>query len=274
MCRCGLNDDGCGQTLDVCVKVIGQELATATQSADLELAREILGKVAIQVSSDGNLASNQDYHQFLQKLTRIYEEGCDHRENTAFAATAADFAAVIEAVSRRYPGYDYSGSFGLLLEYMTRLFAARDNSWKRVYKCLRAIPDSVSAKQHLKSVCSADIREWFEAGVQNLFSLQSDLASKIHELDRRAGEIGNEIRARQDEIREMHRKLDPEGTGKIVVLAGRSMERQIAGLELERSAVLEEKAGRESTLVLIESDIQEFEDLLREARRAYYLHIV
>jgi hypothetical protein len=57
----------------------------------------------------------------------------------------------------------------------------------------------------------------------------------------------------------------------VVSLQARLRERELADLRTRREALLAEQAGRADTLALIESDIREFEGLLRSARRAYYL---
>ena len=215
-----------------------------------------------------------DHAGFLRHLSAIYAQGYEQRDNIAFAATAVGYAAVVETISRRYPELDYREPLGQLLELMTRLFAARDNRWKVVYKHLRSIPDSVEAKQTLTRVCSADIREWFDAGVQNLFSLRDDLAAKIRALGAKARRVEREIGVLQRTLAAIRASLDPASTGKVVGLAAKVKQRQIAEMQIKLEEVLAEKEGGESTLHLIESDIREFEGRLREARRIYYLRAV
>ena len=157
---------------------------------------------------------------------------------------------------------------------MTRLFSTQENDWKVIYKHLRAIPDAIGAKQTLNRVCSADIHEWFDAGVQNLFSLRNDLSEKIQALVHHAEEIEKAIRTRERMLSEVCHRMDPQGTGKVVALEGKFLEREIARLQAERDAVMEEWEVKKGTRSLIESDIREFEGFLREARRAYYLHAV
>ena len=268
------NPIGCRRALVDCLRIVGHELASEKGSADVERTQRTLDEVAGMVRSDGTIATRRDYERFLQRLTRIYGEGCEQRDNAAFATTAAGYAAVIEAVSRTHPELDYTSPLGQLLEFMTRLFAARNNSWKLVYKHLRAVPDSVKAKQTLNRVCSAGIREWFDAGVQNLFSLRDDLEARIDEFAATAERIDRKILVTDNALTEARRRVDPEGKGKVVMLNGRIKEREILALEIEKEEVLEQIEGRKNTLGLIESDIREFENILREARRAYYIRVV
>jgi len=260
-----------GQALDDCLEIVEAGLGS---NADIENARMTLDALAAMIQADETTTARWDYVPFLRRLTRLYADGCEQRGNRACLGIAAAYAGVIEAISHKYPAFDFTDAFGQLLECMTRLFSARDNSWKIVYKHLRAVPDAIGAKQNLNRVCSADISEWFDAGVQNLFSLHRDLSSKLQALELRAEEIEEEIRAETQTLEQVRRRVDPQGTGKVVALEGKFMERRIAQLQEASDAIEEERDGRESTRGLIESDILQFEGLLREARRSYYLHLV
>jgi hypothetical protein len=254
--------------------VLERELSPRRTAADVEGTRKTLERVADMVRADAAPAALADYEHFLGGLSRIYARAWDRRASDPFAATAAAYAAVIAALSRSHPLADYTRPLGQLLELMARLFAARDNAWKAVYEHLRSIPEAVAAKQTLKRVCSADIREWFDAGVHNLFSLRDNLGKRLRELDAHLEDIEEETRERTAELEALRRSLDPRGTGKVISLAARKVEGQIAALEAETSEIIEERAGREDTLALIEADILAFERLLREARRAYFLRAV
>lgn len=264
----------CRRMLNDCLRVVEHELVEVEGSANVHRIENTLDAVVGILRLSGSPSKRCDHEGFLRHLSAIYARGHAQRDNIAFAATAVGYAAVVEAISRRYPELDYREPLGQLLELMTRLFAARDNRWKRVYKHLRSIPDSVEAKQTLTRVCSADIREWFDAGVQNLFSLRDDLAAKIRALGAKAWRIEREIGVLQRTLAASRARLDPAGTRKVVGLAEKVKERQIAEMQTKKEEVLDEKAAREGTLHLIESDIREFESRLREALRVYYLRAV
>jgi hypothetical protein len=260
--------------LDRCLGVVEQELRSDRGSADVARTRATLAEVAGLARAEDAIAEEQIYAHFVQHLVRIYAHGCDQRDNVAFADTAAAYAAVIEAISRAYPRLDYTVALGQLLEFMARLFAARDNSWKTVYEHLRAVPDSVHAKQTLNRVCSAAIREWFDAGVQNLFSLKNDLTAKIRQLAEHARQMERQILDQEAAIGAMLQSADPEATGKVLSLQARLAARRTDALRHEKDRVRDEQQGTQDTLLLIESDIREFENLLREARRAYFVRMV
>jgi len=258
------------RTLNECLCVVETALSAGT---NIENAHDTLDALAAMVRAEELTVTQWIYEPFLQRLTQLYADGCEQRVDTCMR-TAAAYAGVIEAISHRQPAFDFTDAFGQLLELMTRLFSAQKHDWKLIYTYLRSIPDVVSAKQTLKRVCSADIREWFDAGVQNLFSLQGDLTAKIGEVAQHVEEIEDEIQAMERTLSEARHRMDPQGTGKVVALEGRFLQRKIAQLTVEKNALLEERKTREGTRALIESDIHEFEGFLREARRAYYLHIV
>jgi len=257
-----------------CLHVVEHELASDEGLTDVKRIEAILAAVASSVRSNDAPAVGCDYRDFLERLADLYAQGCDQRENDAFAASATGYSALIEAVARKYPDLDYTIPIGQLLELMIRLFRTRDNNWKLVYENLRAIPDDVSTKKRLIRVCSADIREWYDAGVQNLFSLQEDLEAKIEYLTSRAKRIDRQTRAAERATARVRRRLDPSGTGKVAILEERIKLREIDALKRKRDETLDELEGRKDTLGLIESDIREFEGILRDARRAYHLRVI
>jgi len=262
------------QLLADCLEVVGRELDSARGPADAAPVRGALDEVVAMVRSEGDLLQDLDYAGFVRRLTSLYASACNHRENAAVAATAEAYAAVIAAIGQSRPRLDLTLALGQLLELMTRLFSAGDIRWKLVHQHLRSVPDSVRAKQTLNHVCAAGVSEWLDAGVQNLFGLRDDLVASIQALSARARRIQAKIRARQRALADARDRLDPSGTGKVILLEGPSREREISALKREKGLVLEEREGRKGTLELIESDIREFENRLRGARRAYYLRPV
>jgi hypothetical protein len=236
----------------------------------LESHRILRGRAVVIRSDRRTAAAAADYAAFLRQLGTLFAAGCGQRENLAFAYAAPAYAALVEALSWARPGLDYTTALGQLLELMTQLFAARQPLWKLVYRHLRSIPGSVAAKQTLKRVCSADIREWYDAGVQNLFSLRNDLDGRILGLTTGVADLTAEIEAKTGDLAALR---DASRGQNVVLLEAKIREREIKALLERREEILAEREGKTDTLALIESDIQEFESLLREARRAYYLRL-
>jgi hypothetical protein len=272
--RRGRGTDACREKLSGCLDILGDHIGQDSAGSDIERVNRTLDEIACAIRLDRSFSEDCDQGWFLERLTRIYARGCDQRDNPAFMITATGYASLVAAMSRAFPDLDYGAALGQLIELMTRLFAAQDSGWSVVYGHLRSIPDAVDAKRKLDVVCSADVREWFDAGVQNLFSLQEDLAKKIQDLDAQIEGIDNEIKATRQSMKRARRRLDPAGEGKIVAFQGGIARREIMALQEKRREIAEERNGREETLLLVESDIREFESRLRDARRAYYLELV
>lgn len=256
--------------LDGTVARLARALDAPADPAAAERLHRELRERAIPIRGDRAATAAPDYARLLARLTALFAPGCEQREDLSYAYAAPAYAALIEAMSAARPGLDYRAALGQLLELMAQLFGARQPLWKLVYRHLRAVPVSVGAKQTLRRVCAADIREWYDAGVQNLFQLQADLNERIADLGRSARAL--ERRAAR-ETRALERLRATHRDAKVVSLQERLHERELADLNRRREEILVEQAGRADTLALIESDIREFEGLLRSARRAYYLRL-
>ncbi len=255
------------RALDDRLRSLARELCPGDVLADTRRPEDRLRELVGVIESETTEITMRDSARILQSLTRLYRSACRGREDEQFTATAASYAAVISALSRRFSGLDFDEAVGQLLKLMIRLFKSEDAGWVTVYRQLRSIPDSVSAKQQLQRVCSADIREWFDAGVKNLFSLRDGLFERIGKLDEDADAIAREIQAGESELAAA--RTQSTSDGRVIVLADRVKARQIAALREKRQSILDEKAGKADTVSLIQADIREFERRLGEARRAY-----
>jgi hypothetical protein len=251
---------------------LAQELRPQATAGDRRKAERRLRELAVLIESETVEISLLDSVRALRRLTQLFGSGCVARKGEAFTSTAAGYAAVVVALSRRTPALDLSEAIGQLLELMIRLFQEERASWAAVYRHLRSIPDTVDAKQQLKRVCAADIREWFDAGVQNLFGLRADLEKKIKRLEEAADTLAREIQSEEAAINAATTKAS--GNGNLVVLADWLQGRQLAELRHKRQAIIDETADKADTVALINADIREFEQRLGEARRAYLLRLV
>jgi hypothetical protein len=234
----------------------------------------ILDQAAEFIREEGGALADRDFDGFLRRLTLIYAQGCDRRKDKIFTVTAPGYAAVVEALSQRCPSCDYEDAVGQLLEFMTRLFERRNPGWKRIYRLLLAIPDSVSAKRRFESICDEDVRKWFDAGVQNLFSLQEDLQDRVHALASEIAALRTRVREMANELVSIAERGGSRRDSKVVMLEERIKARQIAALKRKIAQLVDERDSRTETARLIESDIREFQDRLRAARRVYSMHLV
>ncbi len=262
-----------GLPLQQSLQLVEQSLRKEAKAGDIKAARYQLDLLAAKIREDSCVLS-QEYGFFLQDLTQSYRAVCRDPDHARCLETAANFANLVEATSHKYSAIAYEDILGLLLDLMTRLFQARDNSWSTLYHHLRAIPDYLEAKQHLKRVCSADIREWFDAGVQNLFSLQKNLAQKSQAFAAEAEQIQVRIRSRKHAAALIQRYTRLRYGDPVVSLRANQVLQRVRTLEEERDGLLEQRDSTREIRTLIESDIREFERLLNEARHAYYLRLV
>ena len=266
-----------GQSRDILQEHLDRlrdQLTGPEEAIDTSLVCETLLDLSDDLGSRTSVFQSSDYRWILQRLTRIYAQGFIGRTGEPFTVTAAAYAQVIETISHIYPGQDYSEAIGQLFCYMSRLFRTRERSWKVVYKHILSIPDAVEAKQLLNRAFFVEIKEWAEAGVDNLFSIRRDLYEKIDELQVRIDSCNRQI-AKTAEAMNHPRKTGAMPVGSNVIDLQRVRnKRRIASLEHKRQGLVEAKNDEESIVALIESDIREFEEKLRRTRRAYFVRPV
>lgn len=249
-------------------------LALPGTAIDTSLVRETLLDLSADIRYGSSSFHSNDYRWILTHLTRTYARGLDRRTQDPFTATAAAYAQVIETLSHLFPGQDYSEAVGQLFCYMSRLFRAQEHSWKAVYKHILSIPESVEAKRLLNRAYFVEIQEWAEAGVDNLFSIRNNLCEKIAALAARIDRLERRIAKIADASTRPVRAGTAVNGSNVIDFAEARRKRLIRLLEHRRAELTEEKNGEESVLGFIESDIREFENKLRNTRRAYFVHTV
>jgi predicted nucleic acid-binding Zn-ribbon protein len=157
---------------------------------------------------------------------------------------------------------------------MSRLFRAQDQSWKLVYEHLLSIPDSVEAKRLLNRAFFAEIQDWAEAGVDNLFSIRKDLYAKIDQLEAKIERLERRIERGSEDLNQRGPTSTDINYSNVIDLAKARAKRLIMALKHRRQGLIDEKENEKSIIDFIESDIQEFEEKLRNTRRAYFLRAV
>jgi len=261
----GMLDDG--------FRVIEQETRSAQHSAAVALSQDAFAIATRSAHARDPFDGGCNIEGLISQVTALYGRE-DRNDDSNLASRAAGYASLIAAISRKRPDLDYRTPIGQMLESMIRLFYGRNNGWKLVYKHLRAIPDSVEAKRPLRAVCLADIREWFDAGVQDLFSLQREIEETIQQLSRNIANVESEIAQKKLSLDKLRRRSDTVSAGSILALDQRVVAREITALKRAKSRTLEERERRLRTLRLIESDIREFERRLQVVRRVYFVRAV
>lgn len=263
-----------GRDLDERIRSVGSGLGRRNTSTDLRRTSAVLDRIADIVRTGGTDLTADDYARLLQNLTRVYSRADAGHEVDDFAATASGYARVVKALSRRCPECDYREAIGQLLDLMAHLFQTRNPSWKSIFRLLRAIPESVNGRERLQRVCSMYVREWFDPGVPNLYSLQKQLHREIEELDLEIETLRSEIRTIEEELETLQTSSGMLGNPKVAILAVRRKQGQIV---LSQRNMLNSVDGRDAktkAAALIKSDIRDLGNRLRKAGRTYRVHLV
>lgn len=237
---------------------------------DVERLQEKLLALATLIRSDGDAIEAAEHGRILRDLTHIYSRGFSAPNAQAYTNTAADYAQVIGALSEKCPVCDYSEALGQLIGYMGRLFSQRKGSWKTLYKHISAVPGLTEGKPLPTKALLAEIQEWVEAGVDNLFSIRKDLLEH-------ANRVAQSLRRVDGEIMEIEAQLAEARSGprgKVVSLEHKRRERVLAALRFYRDELATEKDAKDYAASLIEEDIRSFEEKLRATKRVYSLRVV
>lgn len=157
---------------------------------------------------------------------------------------------------------------------MTGLFETRDPSWKSIFRLLRAIPTSVKGRERLQHVCSMHVREWFDSGVPNHYSLERELHREIEQDDMEIAIMRREIRIAEEELKTIEASTGTLEDPKIASLAAKRKERQIVQWRREVHQTLDEHDAKMRVAERIASDIEDLGNRLRNAGRAYRLRLL
>ena len=252
---------------------LGSLLSQPDAAIDSSKIEDMLLMLSADIRSRSSELESVDYRWIVERLTRIYARGFGQRSGEVFTTTADSYAHLIETISRAYPGYDYSEAVGQLFCYMSRLFRTRKIGWKAVYEHILSIPDAVEAKQALNRAFFVEIQEWAEAGVENLFSIRRDLHEKVDSIETKIRMLDRRIEAVAGGRVPVGDNRKKQGSN-VIDLAQARRKRIVEALLRKRRRLVDEKSEEETIAALIESDIREFEEKLRNTRRAYFIRSV
>ncbi len=250
------------------------ELLNQTPTANISQIQEMLLELSCVIRSRNARLIPGEYSNFLQRLIHLYGEGFSQTSSDAFLVTAADYADVIEAISKACPNYDYSEALGQLLRYMSNLYKGRKSSWKTVYEHILSMPDSITAVQMVKTEYFGEIQQWAEEGVGNLFQIRKDIYQRIEELEQQANTIEKLIDTEESILATETTAPKVFGQAQIINLAEKRAQKRIEALHVDLATNAREILSQGELVALIESNIQEFDDKLLEARRAYSIRLV
>ena len=250
---------------------LASHLGGESPTDDGRSAARTLDEIASILRAEAYRVGGDDYRRILERLVAIYASGASRRGCSTYLVAAASYADVVGFICRECPACDFDEAVGQMLVFMNRLFRARDGNWRAIYKTILAIPDSAHAKQFLLTAYFPRIKEWYDSGVANLFSIEDDLNQEIADLGSQVAKLDKAIAGTRRQLEGASRSLSDTGACLVVSLEARRHQISLARLSLDRQAVLEKLEVSRTIVELIESDIQEFEGFIRETRRAYFI---
>ena len=236
-------------------------LSDVDKTADIPQLQTIWLEISDFVQAKKGHILVDGYNRLLNRLTGIYTRGLALEDNLAFAATATNYADLIEVVSQAHPSYDYSEAVGHLLHYMNQLYKIREKSWLRIFDHLLSMPDYIQPIHYLKERHLKDIQQWIEEGVDNLFQIRDDQALLYSE------KIA-ELAGLEQSIEIIRQRLEQTSQNKIVPITRHKDQATLEALKEERDFLISDLGNRQELVDLLEDNIQEFEDKIFATRRA------
>jgi hypothetical protein len=245
-------------------------LTHRAEPTDISELREMLVEISKFIRSEKTEIRADGYLRMLKRLTHIYAQGVNARNDQAFAGTAVNFADIINVLSHSYPGYDYSESVGLLLYYMNRLFNYREEGWIDLYEQLLLMPDTTRVMRMLRVQHMQEIQDWIEEGVDNLFTIWDEQLEVVEQLNSEILELDRAII--QGRKAQFIDRFDDHPN--VTSLSKHRQRQDIAQTHMEREKLIEERDAKLELADLLSENIQEFTDRLTDIRRSATIQLI
>jgi len=253
-------DDAC-KVLKQYFDELETSLFDMDKTVDIGQLQSLWLEISEFIQAEKNHILDDGYNRLLNRLTEIYTHGLTQKGNLAFAATAANYADVIETVSQAHPSYDYSEAVGHLLHYMNQLYKVREKSWLRIFDHLLSMPDYIQPIHYLKERHLNVIQKWVEEGVDNLFQIRDDQALLYSEKI-------SELADLEQSIEQTSHRVSSHIQSKVVPITWRRDQKHLNDLLDKRDLLIYDLENRQELVDLLEDNIQEFEEKLFATRRA------
>jgi|SaaInl4_150m_RNA_FD_contig_21_114405_length_1059_multi_8_in_0_out_0_1 hypothetical protein len=262
------NDAGLEQILDAYLAYLQSQLVSAKGDMNTGQVCEMLLEVASVVRDGKFRGRDAEFGGFINGLVTIYSNSFVDQESEGLRHTLGDYAELLETISREFPEHDYDPALQQLFLYMNRMFESEHKGWAEVLESIVSMPDTIGLVRLLKQECLPQIREWVEGGVKNLFQIRSDLTAMVRKLDMRRQLVEQEMARLEHSYREQH------GEGNLIGLSQGRMARAMTLLRRKLVSIQQEMEDKGGLVDLVDSNIQEFQDLMASARRAFFMQLV
>lgn len=256
------------QILSAYLKYLQFQLLSSSGNVDTGLVQEMLLEVAAVVRAGKVKGRGEEFGRFIDGLVTIYRKGFAEKGSDGFYHTVSDYAELLGSISREFPAYDYDEALQQLFLVMNRMFERQQKGWVEVLEYILSMPESIGLAQHLKQECFPEITEWVEGGVQNLFQIHADLAAMVHKLDMRERLVEQQITRLQHSYQNRHM------AGNVIELKKGKIAGALSLLRQKLVAIKREGAEKRDLAGLVDSNIQEFQDLMAATKRAFFMHLV
>ncbi len=256
------------EILDVYLQFLQSQLLGSSDHMDIGKVREMLLEVSALVRAGKVKDRGEEFGRFIDGLVNIYHFDTMESGGDGFQHSVGDYAELLKSVSSEFPAYDYDAALQQLFLYMNRMFEHQQKGWVEVLESIASMPESIGLVRLLKQECFPEIMEWVEGGVQNLFQIHGDLSSMVRKLDMR------EQLVEQQMVRLQNAYQTRRATENLIDLKQGKKVRAMVLLRRKLVAIQHEGAEKRVLIKLVESNIQEFQDLMATARRGFFIRLV
>lgn len=251
---------------------LAEALLPRAGTTSFRRVRDQLADLAADLHPACGAAERAWHAGLLHCLTNVFQRAMREAVSPAARIAAPGYAALVRALFEVCPELDYRSALDQLLELMTQLFRARHDDWSVVCRHLWAIAEELPENDSAP-LCTAEMREWLDAGVQNLFALENGIDEELANLVHEAKRLAKDIRKAEADLGDLRRETVAAG-GKVLFFAQPEKVRALASLRKRRREVLAQRRVKRQVRELIRSDIAVFEGHLHKARRARLLRAV
>ncbi|MCP3671981.1 MAG: hypothetical protein GY814_16425 [Gammaproteobacteria bacterium] len=259
---------GLDEILNVYLQFLQSQLLGSSDHMDIGKVREMLLEVTALVRAGKVKDRGEEFGRFMDGLVNIYRFDTMESGGDGFQHSVGDYAELLMSVSSEFPAYNYDAALQQLFLYMNRMFEHQQKGWVEVLESIASMPESIGFVRPLKQECFPEIMEWVEGGVQNLFQIRGDLSAMLRKLNMREQLVEQQMARLQNayQTRQTAENLIDLKQGKKV--------RAMVLLRRKLVAIRHESAEKIGMIKLVESNIQEFQDLMVTTRRAFFIRLV
>ncbi len=261
-------DGDLDQILRAYLEYLQSQLLGVKADMDIGQVQEMLLEISSVVQTGKVKDRKEEFRVFVNGLVDIYRNGLLGQGSEHFHHTVVDYAELLKSISGEFPEHDYDEALQQLFLYMNRMFERQQKEWVEILNSIVSMPETIGLVQLQKCKCYPLIREWVEGGVQNLFQIRNDLQAMVRKLDMREQLVQQQLVRLQNSYQNRRR------AGNLYHLRQGKTARALVLLRRKLVAIQGEAVEKRQLVGVVDANIQEFQDLMAAARRAFFMHLV